>query len=116
LAAEYTLLRTLKFKLKITTPYCYIKNIRELIHITDDTVFKQLELFIEYCAMLPELVGLSSGEIFFAVFLHLCRIKNINQVRHIILALAARWPNIESTAEKIGALFQQDTQNIEQGG
>jgi hypothetical protein len=105
LAAEYTLLRTLKFKLKITTPYCYIKNIRELIHITDDTVFKQLELFIEYCAMLPELVGLSSGEIFFAVFLHLCKIKNISQVRHIILVLAARWPNIESTAEKIGMIF-----------
>jgi hypothetical protein len=105
LAAEQTLLLTLNFKLKITTPYCYIKSIRELVPVSDDTVFKQLELMVEYCAMLPELVGLSSGEIFFAVFLHLCKIKNISQVRCIILALAARWSNIESTADKIGMLF-----------
>lgn len=50
--------------------------------------------------MLPELVGLSSGEVFFAVFLYLCKSKGvINRVRSIVLALSSGWPSIESIAD-----------------
>lgn len=111
LGGEQLLLQTLKFKLKVTTPFCYIKSIKELVPLDNPSLYSQLDLLIEYCSMLPELVGLTSGEVFFAVFIYLCKIKGANQVRSVVLALANRWPNIEAIAEQIGCLLEQDVQD-----
>lgn len=94
---------TMRFKLKVSTPYCYVRAVRQLLPLDCDALFQELELLIQYCAMLPELVGRSSGEIFFAGLLHLCKMYGILQIRGIVLALAARWPNIEQITEQLGA-------------
>lgn len=94
-ATEQTILQTLKFKLKVTTPFCYIKSIRELVPLNDETTFILLDRLLEYCSMLPELVGLSSGEVFFAVLIYVCKMKGVSQVRSILLALSSKWLYIE---------------------
>lgn len=55
--------------------------------------------------MLPMLIGVSSGEVFFAVLLYIFKVRQINKFRAIVLALAARWPDIEQTADSIGRQF-----------
>lgn len=66
-----------------------------MVPLDNKAIFDQLNLIIEYCSMLPELVGCSSGEIFFAVFVFLCKSKGFfEEVRQVVLALASRWPAI----------------------
>ena len=113
LDGEDTLMLTMKFKMRLSTPYCYIKNVRELVPISDEILFNQLEMLVEYCTMLPELVGYSSGEVLFAILLYLCKLRNITQqVQQIVLALAARWPNLEQTSELIRVRLEQDNATL----
>lgn len=42
LATEQLLLQTLKFKLKVTTPFCYIKTIKELVPLDDDSFYSHI--------------------------------------------------------------------------
>lgn len=66
-------------------------------------------MMVEYVSMLPELVQCSSGEVLFAVLLYLCKLYKVTHVRGIVLALAARYPNVEQTAAWIENRHTQDS-------
>jgi hypothetical protein len=72
LMAEQQLLLVLKFRLKYITPYCYIKLIKEMMPM-DEEIFNKLTLIVEYCSVIPQVIGLSSGQILFAALLFLLK-------------------------------------------
>lgn len=84
----------LKFKLKLTTPYCYIRIIKELVPVDDEGLFKKLELVVDYCSVIGQFVGLSSGQLLFAALLFLLQSSSQIHSQRIVLAVACRWPNI----------------------
>lgn len=100
--AEYNLLMRLNFHLKFTTPYCYLKVVRDLLPLSEDhPIFNNLSLILEYCSMCPQFIGLSAGEMIFAALLYLLRCNNCPEYHATILPLTSRWPNVPGLVLRI---------------
>jgi len=77
----------------------------------DDEVYNKLTLVVDYCSVIAQFVGLSSGQMLFAALLFLLKNSSNLHFENIVLAVASRWPNIEHIATQIEFMFTNDLIN-----
>jgi hypothetical protein len=66
---------------------------------------------VDYCSVIAQFVGLSSGQMLFGALLFLLKNSSNLHLENIVLAVASRWPNIEHIATQIEFMFTNDLIN-----